>query len=688
MKRLVVWLAVGLAVVALGWTIADAPAPAHAQQPPPEPEGITYAIHGGGWGHGTGMSQFGAYGMGLEGRSWTEILGWYFTNIGTGQLGVDVPDPGILWVGLSQHRSSAVFDVHATAPDGSGYVVISRPTADGGTEQVTILNKNSIVVSFRDGGCALTISGLSPDPWWGPGSCALDFTWDGWTAIDPTTQIVIDGDRTYTYGDLRIRPNKPIGTAPTGFHITHVVDLERYLWGLAEVPYSWAFSTLEAQAVAGRSYAVNKMTLRGHPDTSTIQQSLCWCHVYNTTRDQVYIGTNFRAGVESWKEAVASTESMVMTHESEVFNNDPLAVATFYSSSTFGHTEDSGVAFGSGSTPEYLKGVPDPWSIAPTVNNRNARWTKTLSEDAIANAVGLESLTDIRIDSYRRAGTQYQTAKQVSFVGLINGASATRSFDSRELRSKLGLLSMQIVSIEKRGVVGGGAADAIAGHDPVTGLWHLLRPDGSVNSFYYGDPGDRPMACDWDGSGTDTVGLYRQHTGFLYLRQTNTFGVADISIFYGIPEDQPICGDWNGDGNETIGIYRPSERRFYLRNSNTQGFADMDLVFDADGTVPLAGDWNGDGKDTVGLFNPTTEMLYLTYSLQTPTIDIAFHYEGSNPGDRIVAGDWNGDGVDSIGVFRPSNGTFYLRDTYTQSGANHTIKFGLDRYNPVSGAWD
>ncbi|NND13885.1 MAG: hypothetical protein HKO10_07965, partial [Acidimicrobiia bacterium] len=98
MKRLVVWLAVGLAVVAsgvVGLTMAHAPTPAHAQQPPPEPEGITYAIHGGGWGHGTGMSQFGAYGMGLEGRTWTQILGWYFTNIDTGQLGVDVPDPGV-----------------------------------------------------------------------------------------------------------------------------------------------------------------------------------------------------------------------------------------------------------------------------------------------------------------------------------------------------------------------------------------------------------------------------------------------------------------------------------------------------------------------------------------------------------------------------------------------------------------
>ena len=361
MKRLVVWLAVGLIVVVgvlTGATIGSGSA--KAQETPPEPEGITYAISGGGWGHGTGMSQYGAFGMGLEGYSWQEILEHYFTGIVPGQLGTDVPELGLLWVGLFQDRGAVVIDVSS---DTSGYAVINRPTADG-SQQVTISSGNSVVVSFTSAGCILTVD-AEPPVYWEPGSCAIDFTWDGWTNPAPDTYLVIDGDRTYTYGDLRIRPNKPATSAPTGFHVTHVVDLERYLWGLAEVPYSWAFPTLEAQAVAGRSYAVNKATLRGHPTDSTLQQDLCWCHIYNTTRDQVYIGTNFREGVETWKTAVASTEGMVMTHSTEVFAESPLAIATFYSSSTFGHTEDSGVAFGSSSTPEYLVGVPDPWSIDP-----------------------------------------------------------------------------------------------------------------------------------------------------------------------------------------------------------------------------------------------------------------------------------------------------------------------------------
>ena len=42
-------------------------------------------IEGGGWGHGIGMSQFGAYGQALEGRTAEEIVGHYYTGSSTGQ---------------------------------------------------------------------------------------------------------------------------------------------------------------------------------------------------------------------------------------------------------------------------------------------------------------------------------------------------------------------------------------------------------------------------------------------------------------------------------------------------------------------------------------------------------------------------------------------------------------------------
>jgi subtilisin family serine protease len=227
--------------------------------------------------------------------------------------------------------------------------------------------------------------------------------------------------------------------------------------------------------------------------------------------------------------------------------------------------------------------------------------------------------------------------------------------------------------------------DQVGVQDPLNGVWAHRHPDGSTSSFYFGIPQDMPVTCDWIGDGIDTPGLYRRTDGFLYLRNSNTQGVADISIFYGIPEDRPVCGDWEGDGVETIGIYRPSEARFYLRNSNTQGVADFSFFFGDPGDLPFAGDWDGDGIDTVGLWRPTTGRVYITNTNATKAADFDAFY--GNPGDRFVVGDWDGDGRDSFGIFRPSEQTFYLSNRVGQALADQTILFGPVSSNPVAGVW-
>ncbi len=232
-----------------------------------------------------------------------------------------------------------------------------------------------------------------------------------------------------------------------------------------------------------------------------------------------------------------------------------------------------------------------------------------------------------------------------------------------------------------------GSGDQVGLQDPRTGIWHIRYANGSVDSYYYGNPKDTPYAGDWNGDGIDTMGLYRESAGFLFLRNSNTQGVADIDIYYGNPGDKPIAGDWDGDGIDTVGIFRPSEGKFYLRNTNTQGVADFSLAFGNPGDVPLAGDWNGDGIDTVGIYRPSTEMVYLLGDFSDTVADIVFDYSGAAPGDRIVTGDWDGDGDDTVGVFRPSTGMWYLRDTFTQSSANRVFAFGESFMNPVAGDW-
>ncbi len=91
--------------------------------------------------------------------------------------------------------------------------------------------------------------------------------------------------------------------------------------------------------------------------------------------------------------------------------------------------------------------------------------------------------------------------------------------------------------------------------------------------FYFGNPGDTPFVGDFDGDGTDTIGLYREATGFVYFTNTLASGNADLSFFYGIPGDQILVGDWDSDGDDTVAVFRPSNGMLYVNLENTNGAA-------------------------------------------------------------------------------------------------------------------
>ncbi|MDQ7027594.1 MAG: hypothetical protein Q9P01_18575 [Anaerolineae bacterium] len=90
------------------------------------------------------------------------------------------------------------------------------------------------------------------------------------------------------------------------------------------------------------------------------------------------------------------------------------------------------------------------------------------------------------------------------------------------------------------------------------------------------------IAGDWDASGSDTVGIFRQ--GRFYL-SNNLDGTGLGSPFQFGPIQsgwQAIAGDWNADGTMTIGLYNQSIWR--LRNTNTAGGSDIGFNFGIQGT--------------------------------------------------------------------------------------------------------
>ena len=235
------------------------------------------------------------------------------------------------------------------------------------------------------------------------------------------------------------------------------------------------------------------------------------------------------------------------------------------------------------------------------------------------------------------------------------------------------------------------AADTVGLVDPQAGLWYLRDQNGVVTSFYYGNPGDYPIVGDWNCDGVDTPGLYRQSDGFVYLRNSNSQGVANIRFFFGNPGDIPLAGDFDNDGCDTVSIYRPSESRIYIinelgANGGGLGAADLSYIFGNPGDKPFVGDFNGDGIDTIGLHRESTGFVYFRQSHTQGIANSQFFF--GNPGDRLVAGDWGiVDNIDTPAVFRPSNTTFYFRHTNTQGNADSQFGWGASSWLPVSGSY-
>ena len=230
--------------------------------------------------------------------------------------------------------------------------------------------------------------------------------------------------------------------------------------------------------------------------------------------------------------------------------------------------------------------------------------------------------------------------------------------------------------------------DQIGMVDPATGLWYLRDSDGRVATFYYGNPGDFPILGDWDCDGDETPGMYRQSDGFVYLRNSNTQGVADIRFFFGNPGDVPIVGDFNGNLCDTVSIYRPSEGRVFIMNELGEndgglGAADFAYYFGNPGDKPFVGDFDNDGTDTIGLHRESSGFVYLRNSHTQGVADNSFFF--GNPGDRFVAGDWTADGTDTPGISRPSNTTWYFRYTNTQGNADESLIWGAKGWLPVAG---
>ncbi|NNL12130.1 MAG: hypothetical protein HKO82_00400, partial [Acidimicrobiia bacterium] len=224
--------------------------------------------------------------------------------------------------------------------------------------------------------------------------------------------------------------------------------------------------------------------------------------------------------------------------------------------------------------------------------------------------------------------------------------------------------------------------------DGSSGEWHVREPNGSDRNFFYGNPGDIPLIGDWDCDGVETPGMFRPSTGFVYLTNGNPadngVGVGEIFYYFGVPGDLPIAGDWDGDGCDSLGIYRNG--KVFLRDKLSTGFANRAFFFGVPGDRPFAGDWDGDGIDTVGIYrNGTGQIFYTNENPWTGIANTANDFFYGVPSDEFIPGDWDGDGVETVGIYRPDETRFYLRNENSTGPADETFTFGQTGWIPLGG---
>jgi SpoIID/LytB domain protein len=186
-------------------------------------------------------------------------------------------------------------------------------------------------------------------------------------------------------GGRRFRGTMELQNRGGSIKVVNIVDVEQYLLGMGEIlSRDWPAATLQAQAIAARTYAIRMMGTRGE--------------VCPTQACQVYLGAQVE--YPQMNAAVAATRGKVVVYKGK------LAV-TYYSASGGGTVADPSEGFGGDAQVPYLQA-----GTYPTGDLKS--WTVTMSLREAARRVGYRgSPSSVAITKLGPSGR----AKEVTFYG-------------------------------------------------------------------------------------------------------------------------------------------------------------------------------------------------------------------------------------------------------------------------------
>jgi stage II sporulation protein D len=159
---------------------------------------------------------------------------------------------------------------------------------------------------------------------------------------------------------------------------------ERYLLGIAEMPYSWGEAALQSQVIAARTYLASLVSNPRYGPMATYGFDIC-----DWSLCQVYKGTKY-GWLEPWEDAVVATEGRILMHQGS-------AASTFYHSTSGLTTRSIQDVWPSAAALPYLQAVE-----VPKQNSRYETWWYKLPLDAFIDILAQDGITfDGQIESIR-----------------------------------------------------------------------------------------------------------------------------------------------------------------------------------------------------------------------------------------------------------------------------------------------
>ena len=427
-----------------------------------QPTGVAVIdLDGRGWGHGVGLSQWGARYMAEDGQDHEQILGTFYP--GTSLATTTASEIRVAVYNAADGRATLSFPSGGqilSSPGGEqapGFPIDVAPgdsavvTFDGATYRVSpVVKAQAATAPARwhapaQQGC-IPILAPCPPPGGGGTDCGVLGCTGGTTpptTAPPTTDPPPDSeppadttpptgsDPPPTTSPSGAESSAPVWAVPAGggtvgvderarryrglveatagggpLRLVNQLDVETYLKGMGEVPGSWPAEAVGAQAVVARTYALRAMTASGE----LCDDDLC----------QVYLGADGESPGQS--AAVDATAGQVLAYAGSLATTVYSADAGGISATTlegFGNPDDGRYPYLT--TVHYDTPNPLPWHNEIALTDVAARlgYAGTLDSVSIADA-----------GPSGRALTM-----------LLRGSSGEQAVDGRKFAASLGLRS-------------------------------------------------------------------------------------------------------------------------------------------------------------------------------------------------------------------------------------------------------